>query len=186
MLIFVEHKHKSLWRRSPAGSFVFKKNTSLLFTKNPVFMNCFFHIFHPKTQYTCFFEKGHVKNSKKRPLPGRPQVSSRSWFLQKIDKSVGIIDESDILPHPHGCHRHVLPNGTPKTYFLIEKYLFLLEMGPKPYKNQEFPYNSPIFAFWQRRASTSTDLGKLIFALWQMLDSRPCRDADEVIPASRY
>ena len=90
----------------------------------------------PKQQYAYFFEKGRVFFEKKEPLLGRPQVSSRSWFLQKIDKFVGIIDQSDILPHPHGCHRHVLPNGTPKTYFLIEKYLFLLEMGPKPYKNQ--------------------------------------------------
>ena len=77
-----------------------------------------FSCFCPQNpQYTCYFEKGHAKNQKKRPLPGKPQVSSRNWFLPKIDKSVGIINQSDILPHPHGCHRHVLPNGTTKTYF---------------------------------------------------------------------
>ena len=37
---------------------------------------------YQKQQYTCFFEKGHAKDPKKRPLPGRPE---ESWpiFLKR-------------------------------------------------------------------------------------------------------
>ena len=48
----------------------------------------FFCLFwYQKHKYTCFFEKGHVKNSKKRPLPGRPEESWPNWFLPQNPKS---------------------------------------------------------------------------------------------------
>ena len=40
-------------------------------------------------------------------------------------------------------------------------------MGPKPYKNQEFPYNSLIFAFWQRRASNMSFFKKTYILLFR-------------------
>ena len=42
---------------------------------------------YQKHKYTCFFEKGHVKNWKKRPLPGRPEESWPNWFLPQNPKS---------------------------------------------------------------------------------------------------
>ena len=49
-------------------------------------------------------------------------------------------------------------------------------MGPKPYKNQEFPYNSPIFAFWQRRASIICcfPIGCMCLACFSQAKARQC------------
>ena len=58
--------------------------------ENPVFINCFFHIFHQKQQYTCFFEKGRVFSGKKKPpVRDAPPTSSRSWLKKNKKQCLG-------------------------------------------------------------------------------------------------
>ena len=91
-----------------------------------------FSCFWPqKPQYTCFFEKGHATNQKKRPLPGKRWTPSSELVFTKNQQIWVFINQSDILPHPHWCQWPYLPTWTTQTPFSIEKYVFLWEMGEK-------------------------------------------------------
>ena len=74
----IEPQHKSLWRRSPAGSFFFKK---------------------------------------KRPLPGKPEESSPSWFLPKIHKSEFSSINLSFYPTPMDATDTFYPMGPLKPHF---------------------------------------------------------------------
>ena len=82
----------------------------------------------PKIQERVFFEK-------KEPLLGRPEESSPSCFLPKIDRSEFSLINLTFYPTHIDATDHIYPMGPPNPIF--NGYFFLLlEMSPKPHKYQ--------------------------------------------------
>ena len=107
---------------------------------------------------------------KRAPARQTPGVVSELVFTKNPQIWV-LINQPELLPHPHGCHRHVLPNGTPQTPFLMQKSSSVIQNGSKtiwipiiPLIFPEFPLyfdpKTPIYVFfwkgtcffWKKRA----------------------------------
>ena len=77
----------------------------------------------PKIQERVFFEK-------KEPLLGRPEESSPSWFLSKIDKSEFSSINLTFYPTHIDASDHIYPLGPPKPH--LNRFCFFIGNMSKP------------------------------------------------------